>query len=295
MRLVTILSGLGMALICASANSAESQTAPTSWIVDTAVIPGAEPPATVAELLIQLDQSAPFDALDPAGFGAAFDSSTGFIDPTTAGEPRAIDRRDVWFETPEFTDRLRLRTEGALRRADGAPVPISPLDPAALEAEHYDLSYTRGWPATLGYTASGLEVTLIPHAGVGVGTRGGTAEAGAMLQIGTDMERLVPAGRTAFGERARWYIYAAGSGRAVGYNFARTRDGDFTRSGVSHDSSNFIGDASLGVAFRKGDVQSSIGLIYRELGPSDLRTGYGVDTDVSEGLVAFQLSIKPDW
>ncbi len=295
MRLVTILTGMGMALICASADSAESQTAPISWIVDTPVAPGAAPPATVADLLIQLDRSAAFDPLDGDGVSPAFDASAGLMDPTTGIAPRAIDRRDIWFETPEFTDRLRLRTEGALRRADGAPVPLSPLDPAALEAENYDLSYVRGWPATLGYTASGLEVTLIPHAGVGVGTRGGTAEAGAMLQIGTDMERLVPAGRTAFGERARWYIYAAGSGRAVGYNFARTRDGDFARSGVSHDSSNVIGDASLGVAFRKGDIQSSIGLVYRELGPSDLRVGQGVDNDVSEGLIAFQLSIKPDW
>ncbi|WP_339933124.1 lipid A-modifier LpxR family protein [uncultured Brevundimonas sp.] len=292
---MTILTGMGMALICASADSAESQTAPTSWIVDTTVAPDAAPPATVADLLIQLDRTLPFGGLDGDGFSPSFDTSAGLVDPATGVAPRAIDRRDIWFETSEFTDRLRLRTEGALRRADGAPVPVSPLEPAALEAEHYDLSYIRGWPATLGYTASGLEVTLIPHAGVGVGTRGGTAEAGAMLQIGTDMERLVPAGREAFGERARWYIYAAGSGRAVGYNFARTRDGDFARSGVSHDSSNFIGDASLGVAFRKGDIQSSIGLVYRELGPSDLRVGQGVDTDVSEGLIAFQLSIKPDW
>tara|TARA_R110000787_G_scaffold14547_2_gene44819 strand:+ start:323 stop:1210 length:888 start_codon:yes stop_codon:yes gene_type:complete len=295
MRLVTILTGMGMALICASADSAESQTVPTSWIVDTVIVPGAGPPATVADLLIQLDQNRAFDGPDAGSFNPALDGSTGLVDPASGMDPRAIAHRDIWFETPEFTDRLRLRTEVALRRADGAPVPVNPLDPAALEAEHYDLSYIRGWPATLGYTASGLEVTLTPHAGVGLGTRGRTAEAGAVLQIGTDMERLLPAGRAAFGERARWYIYAAGSGRAVGYNFARTRDGDFARSGVSHDTSNFVGDASLGVAFRKGDVQSSIGLIYRELGPSDLRTGYGVDTDVSEGLLAFQLSIKPDW
>lgn len=294
MRLVTILSGMGMALICASANSAGCQTPPTSWIVDTAPAPGEPAPATVADLLIQLDRHTTFDDVDAGGFAPPLETSDRFASAGTAA-PRAIDHRDIWFETPEFTDRLRLRTEGTLRRADGAPVPVSPLDAAALESEHYDLSYIRGWPATLGYTASGLEVTLTPHAGLGVGTRGGTAEAGAILKIGPNIESLVPAGRAAFGERARWYIYAAGSGRAVGYNFARTRDGDFARSGVSHDSSNFTGDASLGVAFRKGDMQSSIGLIYRELGPSDLRTGYGVDTDVSEGVVAFQLSIKPGW
>ncbi|MDI1280541.1 lipid A-modifier LpxR family protein [Brevundimonas sp.] len=282
-----------MALICASANSAIAQAAPTSWIVDTAVALDEPAPATVAELLIQLDHHASLNDTDAGGFAPPLEASDRFVDSGAA--PRATDHRDIWFETPEFTDRLRLRTEGILRRADGAPVPVSPLDAAALESEHYDLSYIRGWPATLGYTASGLEVTLTPHAGLGIGTRGGTAEAGAILKIGTDMEHLVPAGSTTFGERARWYIYAAGSGRAVGYNFARTRDGEFARSGVSHDSSNFAGDASLGVAFRKGDLQSSIGVIYRELGPSDLRTGYGVDTDISEGVFAFQLSIKPGW
>jgi hypothetical protein len=293
MRLATIVSGVGMALICASADSAMAQAAPTSWIVDTAVALDEPAPATVAELLIQLDHHASLNDTDAGGFSPPLEASDRFVDPGAA--PRATDHRDIWFETPEFTDRLRLRTEGTLRRADGAPVPVSPLDPATLESDHYDLSYIRGWPATLGYTASGLEVTLTPHAGFGLGTRGGSAEAGAILKIGTDMEHLLPAGRTTFGERARWYIYAAGSGRAVGYNFARTRDGEFARSGVSHDSSNFAGDASLGVAFRKGDLQSSIGVIYRELGPSDLRTGYGVDTDVSEGVFAFQLSIKPDW
>ena len=37
------------------------------------------------------------------------------------------------------------------------------------------------------------------------------------------------------GERARWYLYAAGSGRAVGYNWARNRDGDFAFGGAGRD------------------------------------------------------------
>ena len=104
----------------------------------------------------------------------------------------------------------------------------------------------------------------------------------------------MPEGEEAFGERARWYVYAAGSGRAVGYNWARNRDGDFARSGVSHDSGAFLGDASLGVALRRGAVHSSVGLVYREIETEGLRAGHGVDTDVSEGLIAFQLSIKPE-
>ena len=45
---------------------------------------------------------------------------------------------------------------------------------------------------------------------------------------------------------------------------------------------------------RRGPVQSSFGLIYRELGPEGVRIGEGVDSDVSEGVIAFQLSIKPE-
>ncbi|MFN7237796.1 MAG: DUF2219 domain-containing protein, partial [Brevundimonas sp.] len=104
---------------------------------------------------------------------------------------------------------------------------------------------------------------------------------------------MVQNGRAAFGERARWYLFAAGSGRAVGYNWARTRDGDFASSGVSHDSGAFLGDASVGLAWRRGAMQSSVGLVYREIDAREL-LGDGFDRDVSEGLVAFQLSIKPE-
>lgn len=236
-------------------------------------------PTTVADLLTRIDRE--------DGFAAA-------PTPRERASPWVAASRDVWFENDAFDDRLRLRTEGPVRRADGSPLPPGPLDPAAYDAEHYDLTYTRGWTGTLAQTASGLDVTLTPHIGVGLGSRGGSTEAGATLRIGPDLDRLVPEGEEAFGARPRWYLYAAGSGRAVGYNWARNRDGEFARSGVSHDSGVFMGDASLGLAMRRGAVQSSFGLIYREIGVEGLRAGQGVDTDVSEGVIAFQLSIKPE-
>ena len=249
-------------------------------------------PTNVSDLLTSIDRDARFAEANARGFEEITDRDA--FAPVTRDAAWAASNRDVWFEGGEYNDRLRLRTEGRLRRADGAPVPPGPLDPAALDTEHYDVSYVRGWTETLGRTESGLDVTLTPHVGVGVGSRGSSTEAGATLRIGPDLDRMVPEGSEAFGERQRWYIYAAGSGRAVGYNFARTRDGDYARSGVSHDSGNFMGDASIGVAMRRGAVQSSIGLVYRELGVEGLRAGSGIDTDVSEGLIAFQLSIKPE-
>jgi hypothetical protein len=223
-----------------------------------------ERPATVSDLLTRLDRDARFTAVGQDAYGPG-DGWTRYAPGRDAASPWAASSRDVWFESGAYNDRLRLRTEGAVRRSGGSPLPPGPLDPAFHDAEHYDVTYTRGWTETLGQTASGLDVTLTPHVGVGIGSRGGTTEAGATLRIGNDLDRLVPDGADAFGERPRWYLYAAGSGRAVGYNFARNRDGDYARSGVSHDSGNFMGDASLGVAMRRGPVQGSFGLVYREI------------------------------
>ncbi len=202
-------------------------------------------------------------------------------------------RSEAWFAGDGFTDRLRVTARGEPRRADGAPVPPRALDARTYDDESYDVTYTRGWVAAQGRTASGLEVSLTPHAGVGFGSDGTTAEAGATLKIGEGLDRLAPDGDEAFGERARWYVYAAGSKRAVGYNFARTRDGDFARSGMSHDTGAFLGDASVGVAYRRGAVQSSFGVVYREIEANGIRAYNGINTDVSEGLVAFQLTIRP--
>lgn len=249
---------------------------------------------TASSITAQLNRQASFNVAAGRDFGPAMEFATDY-EPIEAQNPFAASTtRDVWRDGDGYSDRLRLRTRGELRRADGAPVPPTPLDQTMFDADGYDLSYTRGWAVARGYTENGLEVTLTPHAGIGVGDRGGTAEAGATLRIGSRADRILPEGSAAFGERARWYIYAAGSGTAVGYNFARTRDGDYQRSGYSRDSGSFLGDASIGVAMRKGDVQGSFGLVYREIEAEGM-TGHGIDNDVSEGLVAFQLSIKPEW
>jgi hypothetical protein len=212
------------------------------------------------------------------------------------GSPWVATSREVWHETDAYTESLRVDSVGSLRRADGGPLPPGAGDAVAIEDERYGLSYRRGWPSTLGYTASGLEVTLTPHAGVGLSPLGPVAEAGATLSIGSDVERMVPEGQEVFGDRARWYLFAAGSGRAVGYNFARTRDGNYARSGYSRDTGSFLGDASIGVAYRRGDVHSSVGFVYREIEPGGMRDmSDGIEADVTEGMVAFQFSIKPDW
>lgn len=236
-----------------------------------------------------IDSRLPFSAEPDAAFGAPVQFNNASRLSAETGQLR----QEAWFAGDGFTDRLRITTTGELRHADGSPAPPRALDPVAFSGESYDVTYTRGWTAASGRTPSGLEVSLTPHAGFGVGSDGPSAEAGATLRIGENLDRLAPNGDEAFGERPRWYLYAAGSKRAVGYNFARTRDGDFARSGVSQDAGTYLGDASIGVAYRRGAVQSSFGVVYREIEAKGLRGYQGINTDVSEGLVAFQLTIRP--
>lgn len=283
----------GVFVLAALAAPAVAQT----WVDQSWSESGSVNPASITA---RLNRQAGFDLATDRGFGPALQPTAELSSPDFAsGEPHnafaATTTHEVWRETEGYSDRLRLRTRGLVRRADGSPLPLTPLDAATFDADGYDLTYTRGWPVARGYTASGLEVSLTPHAGIGVGDRGGRAEAGATLKIGSDFGDMVPEGSDAFGQRARWYLYAAGSGTAVGYNFARNRDGDFARSGVSRDLGAFLGDASIGVALRRGDMQGSFGIVYREIEAEGLRSGRGIDNDVTEGLVAFQLSIKPEW
>lgn len=294
MGMTVVAFGVLATVACAAPAFAAESLAEAQLALSNPWVVTREPPATASDVLARIDRDANLAEAERPARGPE-ESWSGYApDSRDRASPWVASSRDVWFENSAFDDRLRLRTEGPVRRADGSPLPPGPLDPAAYEAEHYDLTYTRGWTGTLAQTASGLDITLTPHVGIGVGSRGGTTEAGATLRIGPDLDRLLPEGEEAFGQRQRWYLYAAGSGRAVGYNWARNRDGEFDRSGVSHDAGVFMGDASLGVAMRRGPVQSSIGLIYREIGVEGLRAGHGVDTDVSEGVFAFQLSIKPE-
>lgn len=283
----TVASVLGVVTLAAFVAPVQAQTwVNQNWTEDQQ--------ASASGITARLNGQSGFVVEPDRGFGPAIAFADDLADPGRNAFA-ATTIHDAWREGEGFSDRLRLRTRGVLRRADGSPLPLTPMDSAAFDAQGYDVSYTRGWPVARGYTASGLEVTLTPHAGIGVGDRGGSAEAGATLTIGSDVGDLVPEGSRAFGERTRWYLYAAGSGTAVGYNFARNRDGDYARSGVSRDSGAFLGDASVGVALRKGDMQGSFGVVYREIEAEGLRSGRGLDNDVSEGLVAFQLSIKPEW
>jgi len=133
---------------------------------------------------------------------------------------------------------------------------------------------------------------------VGFGGAGGSAEAGATVRFGKKMgDRVVNSlgvrdGR-AFGDRGRWYVFAAASGQAVGLNMLRSQDGDWSRAGFTSDnSSKLIGDGQAGVAWRRGPMQASFGYVHRKIRAKDQIMGMATQKDE---MVALSFSLKPHW
>jgi hypothetical protein len=137
---------------------------------------------------------------------------------------------------------------------------------------------------------------LSPHAAVGHG-QGGTAEAGATLEVskadaaGERLKALgVKDGSKVFGDKGRWYLFAAASGRAVGLNMLHGQDGSWDRTLSTDSTSKLVGDTQVGIGWRKGAMQSSFGYVHRKVKGAHLM--YGIDPH-DDDMVAFSLSVKP--
>jgi hypothetical protein len=182
---------------------------------------------------------------------------------------------------------------GTLRLAPGG-LPLAGAR-ADLERQAYDVTYVRQWPR--GFSLGPLAVDVAPHAGVGLDSYGaGSAEAGATVHLSkADLaaQRLKALGvkdGASFGDKGRWYIFAAASGRAVGLNMLHG-EGGWDRAGWSTDAtSRLVGKEQVGVGWRKGPMQTSVGFIHRDTKGEHLM--YGVDPK-SESMVAFSFSIRP--
>ena len=192
-------------------------------------------------------------------------------------------------------DSLRLSVGGTLRAPGGVPINV---DRAEFQAQAYEIAVTRDWPDAVSFATERYDVSLSPHAGVGMSSAGGSAEAGAMLTLGqkasdglkSSLGAMGVRDGAVFGNEGRWYLFAAASGRAVGLNMQRD-NGDWNGAGWSTDpSSALIGDAQLGVGWRKGAMQTSFGYIHREVKGQHMVWGQETKDD---SMVAFSLSIKP--
>ncbi len=199
-------------------------------------------------------------------------------------------------------DSLRM-TIGAVARLPAGLAMGRDLEGAQLDPKTFDLSYTRGWPSALTLKAGAYDLDVSPHAGLGMSNAGGSAEAGAMVRFGSNLDtefvqrfasglgiHAVDGAR--YGDQGRWYLFAAASGRAVGLNMTRdSQTGDLRRSGWSVDpSAAIIGDTQAGFGWRKGSLQASLGYLHREVKNEFGVRGAGMGGD---SMVAFSMSIHP--
>jgi hypothetical protein len=71
--------------------------------------------------------------------------------------------------------------------------------------------------------------------------------------------------RSTYGNKGRWYLYAATSNDALGFNMLQGMHGEVRRAGFSNERVAAIGDRQAGLAWRKGSMQASLGYVEREL------------------------------
>lgn len=199
-------------------------------------------------------------------------------------------------------DSVRVSMAGMAPTAAYAPLTLArPDNEDGYALREVDVTVTRGWPSALAVKGRKFALDVTPHAGIGYGGAGGSAEAGATVRVGRKAsvgDRVTNAlgvsdGST-FGDRGRWYIFAAASGRAVGLNMLRGQNGDWSRAGLTQDAtSKLIGDSQAGVAWRKGPMQASLGYIHRAIkARGDGIMGLATQKD---DVVALSFSLKPQW
>jgi hypothetical protein len=195
-------------------------------------------------------------------------------------------------------DSLRLSVASVAQTGQTRPLSLVHPGEDSFEDRDVDVSVTRGWPAAVKFDNGRYALDVTPHAGVGIGGAGGSAEAGATVRLGKSVEDRVSNslglrdGRE-MGNRGRWYVFAAASGQAVGMNMLRGQEGDWSRAGLTTDnSSKLVGDGQAGVAWRKGPMQASFGYVHRSIKAKDQIMGMATQKDE---MVAFSFSLKPHW
>jgi len=244
--------------------------------------------------------------------GAAFAPVTPFSSPHAADEDpitRLLDRpsasqagplqwdggQTAFSRRDGVVDSVRVRIANSPVQVGGLPLR---LDRAEFQPKGYEVAVTRDWPGAVSFGTHKFDVDVSPHAGVGMTSLGGSAEAGARMELSRKLDDDADAKLKAmgvrdgasFGDRGRWYLFAAASGKAVGLNMMRGESG-WDRAGWTMDpQSTLISDAQVGVSWRRDHVATSLGVIHREVKGNHMIMGQDTKDDT---LVAFSLSIKP--
>lgn len=154
-------------------------------------------------------------------------------------------------------------------------------------------------PVSFSLKTANYDLRLTPHAALGVGDTGRSAEAGAMLTFdlghadasltGT-LDRMGIRESATSGAAGRWYMFAAASGRALRLNMQKDSARGWDNTWSQDRSSALVGDAQLGLGWRRGDLQTSVGLIHRTVKGDHMLWGQETKDD---SVLAFSFSVKP--
>ena len=267
-------AGLQLILICgASAAHAGELHVISPYAIAPYSVPSSSSPSSIA----------PQDSMQ-----SLFDQST----PSSDAAP--VDWRST--QVP-LSSNSKLRVSVA--NAETAPgVAGVPLMRAAAEPQAYEISVVHDWPSAVAFNTRNFGVAVTPHAAVGVTPYGGLAEAGARVELSQRKDDAAKRGLNAigvgdgsrFGDKGRWYLFAAASGRAVGLNMLHGDTG-WDRAGWTTDqSSTLVGDAQVGVGWRKGSMQTSFGVLHREVKGEHLYWGTATKPDTVAGVT---FAIRP--
>lgn len=113
---------------------------------------------------------------------------------------------------------------------------------------------------------------------------------GAFLQ-GKLRDLGVKDGATAYGDRGRFYLFAAVHGQAVGMNLV-AGSGGLRRDGWSSDASSaLVGDGQVGIGWRKGAVEADFGYVHR--GVHIKNAPRGVSDSYADDMAAVSLTFRP--
>jgi hypothetical protein len=246
--------------------------------------------------------------LGSAAFGEVF-ATPAFVGESLSGQPLATGRIAatgeglIAWRSSEVShaagggavDSIRLSV------AQTSRTPLTRPD-TAYDPGQVNVSFTRGWPDAMLVRAGGLGLSVSPHAGVGVDSIGGnSAEAGAMFKItsvkGALQDRLRAMGvknGVTYGDQGRFYMFAAVKGQAIGLNMMSGASGALRQAGWSTDASSaLVGDGQVGVGWRKGGMETTLGYVHR--GVHVKNAPYGVSDSFGEDLAALSLTFHPHW
>jgi hypothetical protein len=190
--------------------------------------------------------------------------------------------------------KVQISLGGTVRDERGLPA-LAPSDRNSFEPEGFDVRVTRDWPSAVRLEAGERDIEVTPHAALALSEAGPGAEAGATIslqdRVADRLEGLGVRDGRSFGDKGRWYVYAATSGRSVGLNMLRGADGEMRQAGWSTDATSaLVSDAQAGVGWRRGAMQASVGYIHREIKPSHGIMGM---ENKDDDLVAVSFSFKP--